>query len=172
MFSFAASPLALFAICVRVALLAQVLLAWDLPTRRKAAMSPDVESVSSSSSSSSETSDAPPPPPPPSSVGSVGMAALRVCYTSRKCRQCTLCNAKSTEESPLEYAEEIFPEVQGRIPWRSYEKVKADDGEQVRVPSGKLCLICFNVYRALGFSAAFISLSPLALFPVGFHGSI
>ena len=117
-------------------------------------MSPDAESVSSSSSSSSDESGA--PPPPPSSVGSSG-GALRVSYTSRKSRHCTLCNAKSTDESPLEYTEEIFPEVQGRIPWRSYEKVKMDDGEQVRVPSGKLCLICFNVYRALGFFAACLS---------------
>ena len=107
-------------------------------------MSPDAESVSSSSSSSSDESGA--PPPPPSSVGSSG-GALRVSYTSRKSRHCTLCNAKSTDQSPLDYSEEIFPEVQGRIPWRSYEKVKMDDGEQVRVPSGKLCLICFNVYR-------------------------
>ena len=38
------------------------------------------------------------------------------------------------------------------LPWRSYDKVKQDDGDTVRVPSGKLCLICFNVYRALGTS--------------------
>jgi hypothetical protein len=68
-------------------------------------MSPDAESVFSSSSSSSDESGA--PPPPPSSVGSSG-GALRVSYTSRKSRHCTLCNAKSTDESPLEYTEEIF----------------------------------------------------------------
>ena len=119
------------------------------------AMSPDAESVSSSSSPSS-SDESPVAAPPASSVGSLG-GALRVSYDCRKCRQCTLCNAKSTDESPLDYSEEIFPEVQGRIPWRSYEKVKTDDGETVRVPSGRLCLICFNVYRALSFLAACLS---------------
>ncbi|CAK9111622.1 Uncharacterized protein SCF082_LOCUS51789, partial [Durusdinium trenchii] len=74
------------------------------------------------------------------------------CPTLRKPRCCQLCNGRSTDESPLEYpTDEIFPEVEGRLPWRSYEKAKEEDsGETVRVPSGRLCLICFNVYRALG----------------------
>lgn len=61
-----------------------------------------------------------------------------------------MCGATSTDVSPLEYAEDFYLEYQGRIPWRSYEKIRTKDGDQVRVPSGRIDMICFNVYRALG----------------------
>ena len=54
----------------------------------------------------------------------------------------------SSDENPLEVTEEAAVDM--ALPWRSYDKVKTADGDTVRVPSTKLCLICFNVYRALG----------------------
>ena len=90
-----------------------------------------------------------------STAASLAIGLARISLTLRKPRCCQLCNGRSTDESPLEYlTDEIFPEVEGRLPWRSYEKAKEEDsGETVRVPSGRLCLICFNVYRALGILA-------------------
>lgn len=83
---------------------------------------------------------------------STAAEALPVCYTARKARKCLLCACTSTDESPLTYGAESMEhmEFHGRMPWRSSEKIRLDDGDKVRVPSGKLCLICFNVYRALG----------------------
>ena len=90
-----------------------------------------------------------------STAASLAGGLARISLTLQKPRCCQLCNGRSTDESPLEYpTDEIFPEVEGRLPWRSYEKAKEEDsGETVRVPSGRLCLICFNVYRALGILA-------------------
>ena len=86
------------------------------------------------------------------------LLSLRISYTLRKARQCLLCNTSSTDESPLTYGDdEVSLEVQGRVPWRSYEKARADDGEVYKVPSGKLCLVCFNVYRALGHLACVVA---------------
>ena len=119
------------------------------------AMASDSDSDASSASAASSEASGPVRRPPAGSVASSAVVGkLRICFTSRKPRKCVLCNAQSTDESPLEYTDDIFPESQGRIPWRSYEKVRATDGESVRVPSGKLCLICFNVYRALGAVAS------------------
>lgn len=121
---------------------------------------------SSSSSSSASGSDAPQAQTPavaaqPHDCQSVMSAAEHhpICFATRKARKCCLCGCCSVDESPLEYPDDIFPEHQGRLPWRSYEKVKNSDGDTVRVPSGKLCLICFNVYRALGSSKQLNSLS-------------
>ena len=83
-------------------------------------------------------------------VASTAPGAFPVSFDLRKARKCLLCNGSSTDQSPLEYTDDVFPEVHGRLPWRSYEKAKTKEGDTVRVPSGKLCLICFNVYRALG----------------------
>ena len=73
---------------------------------------------------------------------------LVVSHDHRKPRSCLLCNSTSSDESPLGVTEEAALDM--ALPWRSYDKVKTADGDTVRVPSGKLCLICFNVYRALG----------------------
>ena len=83
----------------------------------------------------------------PASVVS-SATGLVVSHDHRKPRNCLLCNSTSSDESPLEVTEEAAVDM--ALPWRSYDKVKQDDGDTVRVPSGKLCLICFNVYRALG----------------------
>ena len=88
-----------------------------------------------------------------STAASSAGGLARISLTLRKPRCCQLCNGRSTDESPLDYAtDELFPEVEGRLPWRSYEKAK-EEASAVRVPSGRLCLICFNVYRALGILA-------------------
>lgn len=111
-------------------------------------------SSSSSSDSDQETAGAEQPGPsaalPASSVASSTSQVLRVSYIDRKARSCLLCGATSTDVSPLEYTEDFYLEYQGRIPWRSYEKIRTKDGDQVRVPSGRIDMICFNVYRALG----------------------
>ena len=83
----------------------------------------------------------------PASVVS-SATGLVVSHDHRKPRSCLLCNSTSSDESPLEVTEEAAVDM--ALPWRSYDKVKTADGDTVRVPSGKLCLICFNVYRALG----------------------
>ena len=70
---------------------------------------------------------------------------LVVSHDHRKPRSCLLCNSTSSDESPFEVTEEAA--VGMALPWRSYDKVKTADGDTVRVPSTKLCLICFNVYK-------------------------
>ena len=108
---------------------------------------------SSDSSSSSSDQEGGAPPASVKTAATEGLA-LRVSFTARKARVCLLCSAKSTDASPLEYLGEDLShqEVSGRLPWRAYEKVK-EDGEPVRAASGRCCLVCFNVYRALGASA-------------------
>ena len=83
----------------------------------------------------------------PASVVSSAIG-LVVSHDHCKPRSCLLWNSTSSDESPLEVTEEAA--VGMALPWRSYDKVKTADGDTVRVPSTKLCLICFNVYRALG----------------------
>jgi len=85
----------------------------------------------------------------PASVVS-SATGLVISHDHRKPRTCLLCNSTSSDDSPLEVTEEAAVDM--ALPWRSYDKVKQGDGDTVRVPSGKLCLICFNVYRALGTS--------------------
>ena len=75
------------------------------------------------------------------------LASLRVVYNLSKPCECQLCNSKSTDDTPLASS------VAGssKRPWRSYKKVKDRvSGKTVKVPEGKLCLLCFNVYRMLG----------------------
>ena len=66
-------------------------------------------------------------------------------------RHC-LCNAKSTDPSPLVGGEED-DQYGGRRPWNKYRKVRhPGSDEQVKVPEGKLCMICFSTFRALGLN--------------------
>ena len=83
----------------------------------------------------------------------LGIGGLVVSYTLTKARKCLLCNGTSVDPTPLTQ-EDGLPDPEGRLPWRSYEKKPGEDGDTVRVPSGKLCLVCFNVYRALGSQAS------------------
>ena len=68
-------------------------------------------------------------------------------YNLSKPCECQLCNSKPADDTPLTSS------VAGssKRPWRSYKKVKDRvSGKTVKVPEGKLCLLCFNVYRMLG----------------------
>ncbi|CAE7386793.1 unnamed protein product [Symbiodinium sp. CCMP2592] len=86
---------------------------------------------------------------PSSSTGSV--TKLRVEYNLAKSCTCCLCNAKSTDTSPLDGWEGDEDRLlDGRLPWSKYGKRAMPDGEVVRVPEGRLDLICLNVFRALG----------------------
>ena len=63
------------------------------------------------------------------SVASTAGGQTRICHDLKKARTCQLCNCSSSDESPLDYVgEEIFPEASGRVPWRSYDKARAQDG--------------------------------------------
>ena len=87
-----------------------------------------------------------------SSVGPVVLATLAVCFTLSKACVCCLCNAKSTDPSPLVGGEED-DQYGGRRPWNKYRKVRhPGSDEQVKVPEGKLCMICFSTFRALGLN--------------------
>ena len=130
------------------------------PSQSSSSASDDEDRPSSSSSEDGQQAAAP-------SVASTAGGQTRICHDLKKARTCQLCNCSSSDESPLDYVgEEIFPEASGRVPWRSYDRVKAQDGETVRVPSGRLCLICFNVYRALGSSIAIVV--PIILYIIYF----
>ena len=111
-------------------------------------------SVSSSSSSESEGGAASHggANARPESVATtgVGLGGLVICYTIGKPKVCLLCNGRSVDESPLQTEESWADPEDSKLPWKSYDKKKNSAGDTVRVPAGKLCLICFNVYRALG----------------------
>ena len=46
-------------------------------------------------------------------------------------------------------------EMEVKRPWAKYRKTSGDMGP-CRVPEGKLCLPCFNVFRALGWRVHFL----------------
>ena len=72
-----------------------------------------------------------------------------------KASTCCLCNEKSTSKSPLKEASDL-DRWGGRRPWSKYRKV-AHEQSVFRVPEGKLCLICRNVYYALGLQHKYAS---------------
>ena len=108
-------------------------------------------SVSSSSSSESEGAASHGDTARPESVanGGVGLGGLAICYTLGKPKVCLLYNGRSVDESPQTEESWADPE-DAKLPWKNYDKKQNSAGDTVRVPAGKLCLICFNVYRALG----------------------
>lgn len=74
----------------------------------------------------------------------------RICLMRHNlCKACTclLCSKSSVDPSPLTHAHENDA-WSGRRPWGKYRKV-TDQG--VRVPEGRICLLCFNVFRSLGY---------------------
>ena len=89
-----------------------------------------VPAMTSSDTDSDSSSSRPGPDPgpsarlpPPSVASSAAGARLRICHQSRTARYRMLCNCKSTDESPRDYGgEDIIPEVDGRVPWRCFEK--------------------------------------------------
>ena len=80
-----------------------------------------------------------------------GLDNLRVSLSHSKACVCCLCNAKSTDASPLVGAE-AGDRFGGARPWAKYGKRKdaANGDELVRVPEGKCCSFCFSTFRALG----------------------
>ena len=70
---------------------------------------------------------------------------------SRACK-CCLCGSKRAHPSPLvSTLDEAAPEADNKRPWAKYRKVVPREGEEpVRVPEGRLCLPCFNVFILLG----------------------
>ena len=108
-------------------------------------------SVSSSSSSEPEGAASHGDTARPESVanGGVGRGGLAICYTLGKPKVCLLYNGRSVDESPQTEESWADPE-DAKLPWKNYDKKQNSAGDTVRVPAGKLCLICFNVYRALG----------------------
>ncbi|CAE7268998.1 unnamed protein product, partial [Symbiodinium sp. CCMP2456] len=80
-------------------------------------------------------------------LSSVSTSKVRVVYDLTKACTCCLCNAKSTDESPLDGWEGDEDRLlDGRLPWSKYGKRLLPDGsgEIVRVPEGRIDLICLN----------------------------
>eukprot|EP00435_Cladocopium_sp_Y103_P068297 s554_g31.t1 len=113
-------------------------------------MSGSASESESSSSSAGHASAAPSQRAPSVATTGVGLGGLVICYTLTKARKCLLCNGTSVDENPLETADPFETTQDLKLPWKSYEKKQTPEGDTVRVPSGRLCMICFNVYRALG----------------------
>ena len=90
----------------------------------------------------------------PSSLGFggvPGVQGLPVPLNLSKPCQCCLCNSRSSDASPFTVAHED-DQYGGARPWNKYRKVRDPESEtQVRVPEGKICLICFSTFRALGY---------------------
>ena len=80
-----------------------------------------------------------------------GLINLAISFAySRPCK-CCLCGSLSTDTSPLlgEVTEAGELDPSDKRPWAKYRKVEAPEGP-VRVPEGRCCLPCFNVFRCLG----------------------
>ena len=71
---------------------------------------------------------------------------LSVCHAWSKPSCCCLCDTASTAPTPLPDPD---PSLGGTIPWGKY-RVVTREGESYRVPEGRICLVCLNVWRALG----------------------
>ena len=106
--------------------------------------------ASSSSEGNAGAGDARSVKAPSVATTGVGLGGLVICHTLTKARTCQLCNSKSMDDNPLEAADPFETPQDLKLPWKSYERRKTPEGDTVRVPSGRLCMICFNVYRALG----------------------
>jgi hypothetical protein len=81
---------------------------------------------------------------------SLAVIIVSVCY-------CKMCRASCNDRSPMSNATSR-DQWGGLRPWGHYSKVRDDAGEAInRKPDGKLCLLCVNVFNALGRA---LSLSP------------
>ena len=72
--------------------------------------------------------------------------------------ECKLCTCTAGSGNPLRFADREPQEHGGCRPWAKYIN-SAMDGEVVRVPVGRLCLLCLNCYRQLGYHHKYGSLS-------------
>ena len=98
--------------------------------------------------------EGPPPPPPlsqaPTTIGRDSKANLRISYTLAKACKCSLCGSLSTDKNALvSPTEDALSEMPNR-PWAKYRKVTPANEEPARVPEGRCCLPCLNVFRLLG----------------------
>ena len=85
--------------------------------------------------------------------GSTTKLHTKVVFHLTKPCSCLLCNASSTEASPLSNRSD-FDRWGGKRPWKAYKKITDRvTKETVRAPEGRLCLLCFNVYRMLGYDS-------------------
>ena len=81
-----------------------------------------------------------------------GPVAEQISFDLSKPCTCALCQKTSVSESPLT-SSHPHDKHGSRRPWSSYRKVfdKAS-GVTYRVPQSKLCSLCRNVWKLLGFS--------------------
>ena len=81
-----------------------------------------------------------------------GPVAEQISFDLSKPCTCALCQKTSVSESPLT-SSHLHDKHGSRRPWSSYRKVfdKAS-GVTYRVPQSKLCSLCRNVWKLLGFS--------------------
>ena len=90
-------------------------------------------------------------------AGFKGLLHLAISFShSRPCK-CCLCGSSSLDPTPLvskldEAA--AMPPDGGKRPWAKYRKCTPAGEDSVRVPEGRLCLLCFNVFRALGLDVS------------------
>ncbi len=88
------------------------------------------------------------------SVASSLAVPLPVCFTSDRHRQarCKLCNHRASSPSPFTGEGARGPEALsgGFRPWAKYLKTAVENGNLARMPSGRCCLPCWNVFFALG----------------------
>ncbi len=86
---------------------------------------------------------------------------LRVDFPLQKHREleCKLCRQTAGSGNPLRLADRAENERYGNHrPWAKYAH-STMDGEVVKVPVGKLCSLCLNCYRQLGYHHQYGSVS-------------
>ena len=85
----------------------------------------------------------------PSDLGCTSSAGAKwpISVAHSKPCQCCLCSAKSTDPNPLAQDLGEAEDMLATRPWAKYRKVPQ---HKVRVPEGKCCLPCYNVFRLLG----------------------
>ncbi len=91
-----------------------------------------------------------------------GSSARRVAFPGPRQRQleCKLCACTAGSRNPLRLADRGGSETHGAFrPWAKYIDGTMGNGERVRVPAGRLCLLCLNCYRQLGYHIKYGSLS-------------
>ena len=83
-------------------------------------------------------------------------------HLSKACK-CGLCNGSSTDKSPL-LTSHKGDKWSGLRPWAKLVTVLDKDKQtQVRVPEGRMCLICLNVFRLTGYQRRPASFSVTAV---------
>ena len=87
--------------------------------------------------------------------GARGLLSLAISFSHSRACKCCLCGSKSTDVSPLlSSLDEAVTEDENRRPWAKYRKVVLPNEVPFRVPEGRCCLPCLNVFRLLGLGSA------------------